>query len=57
MPAKKIVDVSDKPTPIEPGQPKSVPSVIGATFAERKAARLKAIQDAENKAIDSADTK
>ena len=47
----QIVDIPDKATPLQPGDPVRVPSAGGSTFAERKAARTKAIQDAENKSI------
>lgn len=44
---EKIVDIPEKATPVEPGESVVVPVALGATFAERKAARL----CAENKAI------
>ena len=57
MTVKKIADLPAKATPLEPGDPVVVPSILGGTFAERKAARLKAIQSAENKVVKRAESK
>ena len=57
MTEKKIVDLPAKATPLEPGDPVVVPAVLGGTFAERKAARLKAVQSAENKAVKRSESK
>lgn len=54
------IDVAAKATPLKPGEPLSVPSALGGTFAERKAAREqreKAVQSAENKAVKAAEKK
>lgn len=51
------IDVPEKAIPLKPGVPLRVPSALGSTFAERKAAREKAIQAAENKAVKAADKK
>ena len=41
-----------KPEPVEDEQPEEVaPVLLGRTFAERAAARSKAVQTAENKAV------
>ena len=53
---EQITDVPEKATPLEPGEPQVVPSVMGATFAERAKAS-KAIQGAENKAVKAAESK
>lgn len=48
-----------KPEPAVPedvAQPEPQP-IVGSTFAERKAARLKAIQASENKAVQRSETK
>jgi hypothetical protein len=59
------VDPDAKPTPLEPGPPVEAPALsqMGATFAERAAARKKAEKravsgdDAENKAVSSSESK
>lgn len=56
-PSEPVTGVPDKATPLQPGEPVTVPSAMGATFAERKAAREKAVQDGENKAVTRATTK
>lgn len=47
----RAVDLPEKVTPLEPQEPVKVPSAMGATFAERKAARSKAVKSAENKSV------
>lgn len=46
-----MLTIPTKAVPLEPGEPVVMPAAVGSTFAERKAARLKAIQSAENKAV------
>jgi len=50
------VDLPEKATSLAPAEPVALPSVMGATFAERKAAR-KAVHAAEDKSVESADEK
>jgi hypothetical protein len=59
------VDLPERATPLEPGEPVEMPAVsqMGGTFAERKAAReeldAKAVSGskAENKSVDSSESK
>lgn len=50
-----VVEEPEKAPPIAPAPPVALPSVMGATFAERAAARAKAVRPsrAENKAVAS----
>lgn len=52
----QATDLPEKATPLEPGPPQVVPSVMGATFAERAKAS-KAVQGGENKAVKASETK
>lgn len=59
----EVVDRPSKATPVAPAEPVELPSVMGATFAERararQAAEKKAVSSAsaENKAVDDGETK
>ncbi len=64
--AENIVEVPEKARPLSAQPAQRVPSVMGATFAERKAdrdvadrddAEGKAVETAENKAVRSARSK
>jgi len=52
----KPVEIPERATPLEPGEPQVVPATNGSTFAERAKAR-KAVQDGENKAVKAAEKK
>ncbi len=52
----EAVDLPEKATPLTPSEPVGLPSAMGATFAERKAAR-KALHVAEDKSVESAEDK
>lgn len=55
------VEAASKATPVAAADAVEVPAVLGATFAERAAARQeassKAVQSAENKAVEADETK
>jgi len=59
----EVVDRPSKATPVGPAEPVELPSVMGATFAERakarQAAEKKAVSSAsaENKAVDGDEAK
>jgi hypothetical protein len=63
MAESKAVDIPDRATPFEAGEPREEPAIsqFGATFAERQKAREKAVSSssggAENKAVKKASTK
>jgi len=62
-PETEVVDRPSKATPVAPAEPVELPSVMGATFAERakarQAAEKKAVSSAsaENKAVDDGEAK
>lgn len=57
MSESKPVEVPQKVTPLEPAEPVEMPAAMGSTFAERAAARGKAVEQAENKSVTSSKTR